>query len=154
MIYLRSIWLVLVLFDCMLPGRVCELSGYVCLNSSLFHWQCIVGMSTEVPKIALVCPSMLVVRVWITCWIRCSVLCVVDWMSVGFNRASQTFSLYVFFVCQFIVWLFMALGTISCVHNWHKSKIVYSSEIAGCLLQRWHASGVGLHCHNFQMSIA
>ena len=56
------------------------------------------------------------------------------------------FSLYVFFVYQFVVWIFMASGTISCVHNWHKSKIVYSSEIAGCLFQRWHASGVGLVC--------
>ena len=30
----------------------------------------------------------------------------------------------------------MALGTVSCVHNLHKSTIVYSSGIAGCLLQR------------------
>ena len=29
----------------------------------------------------------------------------------------------------------MALGTISCVHNLLKSKIVCSSEIAGCLFQ-------------------
>ena len=32
-----------------------------------------------------------------SCWIRCSVLCVVDWMSVGFSHASEKFSLYVFF---------------------------------------------------------
>ena len=53
MLYLRSIWLVLVLFDCMLSGRVCELSEYACLNSSFIHWQDTAGMWTDMRWIAV-----------------------------------------------------------------------------------------------------